>query len=782
MNDSHRASRLGHLIAEAHRRSLWQVLAIYLAGSFGALQIVDLVAKNVGLPEWTMPFAVILLVIGFPIVMATAFVQEGGPIAIPLIIPEAAPPPASSAQDAAASAPTPAGGHRRIFTWRNAILGGGAAFALFGFTTAGYMTMRSMGVGPAGTLLAQGALPDRALLVVADLESTTGDTLLARASTEALRIDLAQSPAVRILEARQVAAVLRRMQRPPEARLNAALATEVAEREGASAVVAGEINGFGRGFVLTVRLLAAKNGSELIPLRENARDSTDVIGAIDRLSKKMRERIGESYRSLRSGQPLERVTTSSLAALRKYSQGAHAYDVEGNFDRAVALLTEATALDTAFAMAYRKLGSTLGNQFRERARAVDALTRAYQHRDRLPERERYLAEFSYFSNALYDPPQAILAAENMLGLDSLDSYALNNLGVVYGRMGEYGRAEAYFRAATRADSVNSLSWTNNVIAQANQGKFGEARATLTEFAARFPGSLRIPEFRTLLESAQRNYDVAERIAKAQRDSARGNTAILIQATLKLSDLAAVRGRVAEANQHMAAVTRWEEEGGRTGLALDRRIESAALDVYVRRQPAAAQARLEEALRRTPLSKLHPLERPYASLAIIFSASGRADRARQLLDEYDGAIAHNLRFFNERTRYVVARAELAIAEGRTSDAIETARSVTTGIGCARCPLPTLAAAYEAAQQPDSAIAVYERYLALPFTYAIEAFDRWDLAATYEHLGQLYDAKGNTQKAAEYYGRFVELWGKADPELQPRVTAARNRLTQLVGKRG
>jgi hypothetical protein len=48
---------------------------------------------------------------------------------------------------------------------------------------------------------------------------------------------------------------------------------------------------------------------------------------------------------------------------------------------------------------------------------------------------------------------------------------------------------------------------------------------------------------------------------------------------------------------------------------------------------------------------------------------------------------------------------------------------------------------------------------------------------ERLAQLYDAKGESAKAVKYYQKFVELWKSADPELQPRVVAARARLARL-----
>lgn len=423
-----------------------------------------------------------------------------------------------------------------------------------------------------------------------------------------------------------------------------------------------------------------------------------------------------------------------------------------------------------------------GSGIAARARAADAFTRAYQHRDRLSERERYLAESSYFSSATDELQQAIRPLQNMIALDSTDSYALNNLGVVYARMLDNVRSESLYLAAARADSNNALSWLNAVAARTHQGKFEEAHAMLEQVRSRFPGNVRLFEFSAYLEAAQRNYEAAERMARAQRDSARGNAAILLQSTMILSGVTAARGRVSEAKALITEAARQEEERGRAPQALQRRIDNAALDVFVRCQPAAALAALEEALRRQPLSELHVLERPYSELALIYATTGRTERARQLLDEYDANVDNALRHFIERLAYRMARSALATAEGKSGGAIQAARAAQVNSGCQRCPLPMLARAFEAAGQPDSVIATYESYLATSHMYALDIFDRWHLGETYERLGQLYDAKRNAQKAAEFYSRFVELWKDADPELQPRVTAARNRLAELVVRRG
>jgi hypothetical protein len=52
--------------------------------------------------------------------------------------------------------------------------------------------------------------------------------------------------------------------------------------------------------------------------------------------------------------------------------------------------------------------------------------------------------------------------------------------------------------------------------------------------------------------------------------------------------------------------------------------------------------------------------------------------------------------------------------------------------------------------------------------------------YLALGRTYEAAGKPDSAALAYGRFVRLWDKADPELQSRVTEAREALSRLTAE--
>lgn len=134
------------LIHQIHRRSLWQVLVIYITASWVVLEVTDVLASNFGLPEWFPAFALGLLLLGLPIVLATAFVQEGGPTGVR----EGSAEPTStvgSEADLARIASEAAAGSARIFTWRNAIGGGVLALALWGIFATGWILLRP-GHGP----------------------------------------------------------------------------------------------------------------------------------------------------------------------------------------------------------------------------------------------------------------------------------------------------------------------------------------------------------------------------------------------------------------------------------------------------------------------------------------------------------------------------------------------------------------------------------------------------------------------------------------------------------
>jgi TolB-like protein/Tfp pilus assembly protein PilF len=136
------------------------VLGIYLVGAWIAFQGIEALVSGLGLPEWVPGFAVVLLIVGLPIVLATAFVQEG-------VGAQEAPADASAPSDAERTTePADAGGLHLVLTWRNVALGGVLVLALAGVGVAGWFLL--------GEGTAPGPEPIRSIAVL-PLENLSGD-------------------------------------------------------------------------------------------------------------------------------------------------------------------------------------------------------------------------------------------------------------------------------------------------------------------------------------------------------------------------------------------------------------------------------------------------------------------------------------------------------------------------------------------------------------------------------------------------------------------------------
>src|SRR5438876_664876 len=730
-----------------------RVATLFGLVSLGVLALVYGLVRMLGLPDWAFAAAVGLLAAGLPIMLWTGVIERRRALA---------------RTTGRAAAPA---GMQRWVTWRRALLGGVAAFGLLGVGTAAYMAMRLLGIGPVGTLVASGVLAERDRLVLADFENRTQDSTLGASLTEALRVDLAQSPVVRLLDAAAIGPALGRMGRQRGTPLDLALARELAQREGAKAVVHGKIDPVGRSYVLSAEVISAADGAALVALRENAKDDGAIIEAVDRLSKRLRERIGESLKTIRASEPLELVTTGSLEALRKYSQALRANNA-GETDRAVALLQEAIALDTTFAMAYRKLAVVLSNTAGAPSRIAAAATQAFRHRDRLTPHERYLAEAFYYYQAEFDRAKIVSAYRAALELDPEDPVALNNLGLQLNLERRFAEAESLtLRGIAVAPNVATL-YFNAMQAQIGQANYAAAARTSDLFARRAPTNPMSFMLRAALFTARRDFDSAAAVSRALAQRA-PDLVWRELAAYSLSQVSLVPGKPADAEAYARKAMAVSEQRGLPAAYVGGAIGLATIDVRYRNAPAAGRRKVEQALRRYPLASIPVADRPYLWLAWLYAEAGRPDRGRQLLAEYDVAVPEAFRR-REPFRHGAAAA-VAFAEGRTRDAIQEYRAWYEEAACAACGLFGLARAYDQAGERDSALAVYERAVTTPGLQ--RAYDEaLTLAPTYRRLGELYEQRGQFDKARHYYGRLVDLWKNADPELQPIVRDVKQRLAR------
>ena len=756
---------------------LRKALALYA----GAFVFVALVAKaaivGIGLPDWVFPGALIVMALGLPGILFTGYVQRVARQAITRT-PTLTPGGSTPSQSTIANIAVKASPH---LSWRRVAFGGVLAVGGFVVLVGAYMVLRAFGIGPAGSLLGAGTFKNRDRLVVADFRVRGADSSLAGVVGEAIRSALSQSSVVSALAPAQIQASLTRMQRPLNTRLDLALAREVAQREGAKAVVDGEVTPLGAGFVVSLRLIGADSAQELASFRETADSPKELLATIDKLTRALRGKIGESLRAINANPPLDQVTTTSLQALQLYTAGSAANSL-GDYTEAAKLLRQAVSIDTTFAMAYRKLSVAMSNG-RMNPDSMDAmLEAAYRHRDRLTDLERQFTIGTYWdSERHYDRAKSIEAYETLVQRYPNEYGAWLNLGNLYRDRRDFVRADSAHRRSEALNRLNNFALFNPVGTRLQMGDISGARERLAHARQVLPNNPRAIEMEARILYAERKYDSSYakfgELRQTRSDLFRG----LAFGNQSLLD--AMLGRLATMRRSLTDFRATEAARGRPAPPLEGAMISARIDSWYLNEPAKALKTIDSALARTPLASLTERDRPYLPLIELYATLGRPDRARAILAQLDEADARDTT--KKRIRVPErheALAWIALVEKRPLDAVSEFRksdSLPDGpaSACVGCIQAFVARAFDAASLPDSALAAYAAYVDAPSAFQMMFINDFNLGPALKRLGELYEAKGDRAKAAAYYQRFIELWKGADPELQPHVAEVRRRLIRL-----
>ena len=752
---------------------LWKALAAYAA----AFVFVAILAKAsivaVGLPSWVFPGALIVMALGLPVILFTAYSHRATKLAVTQT-PTFTPGGSRRSSGTMATLAIKAGPH---LSWRRTWMGGVVAVGAFVVLIAMYMVSRATGVGPFGSLLAAGTLQQNEKLLVADFGGST-DSAMGPVITEAFRTALSQSRSVTVIQPNEIRDVLQRMRRPVTTRVDFSVAREIASREGVKAVVDGNVLNVGGNYVISVRMVSPQTGAQLASFRETADGEKELLPAIDKLARDLREKIGESLRQVQATVPLEQVTTPSLEALKKYVQGSRLMSYEGDFTRGAVLLEEAIALDTGFAMAYRRLAVEYSNR-NQPDRAMALLQKAYDHSDRLSDAERYLVLGSYYQRGpRQDIAKSTAAYEALIELQPTHFTPLNNVAINYRWQRDWAKAEDVLRRALASGPAPAVTYNQLIWTLWNQGKKDEAWAVLAKYDSVFPANSNRVGRRIELLFSERKFDSAMAV---QRDAYRRFTDPSTRAPV-LNGLAAVsrtQGKLRDATRYGEELVALNLQRGLRQAEIVHAARNASNRILFFDDRAGAIAILDRALQKTPMEDLPESVRPYLDVSWAYASAGRPDRARELLASFERSREKVVDTDDPSTRAAI-RGFIAVGERRYADAVKAFQESDRG-DCPTCALPDLANAWDLAGQPDSAIAAYERYINTNDPYR-PGQDQWFLAGAHKRLGELHEAKGNRDRALSNYLQFVEVWKNADPELQPKVAEVKARIARLKDTEG
>lgn len=578
-------------------------------------------------------------------------------------------------------------------------------------------------------------------VVLADFENRTGEPIFDDSLQPALRIDLEQSPYIDLLSRGQVVETLAAMEKPVNTRLTGDVAREVCERSNSQVLLAGMIARIGSEYLLTLEATSCATAETVAAEKQQVSDENGVLGALDSLTQKMRRELGESRRQVAQFQvPIAQATTSSLEALRAYSQALVSSD-HGDTVAERTLLEHAIALDPNFASAYKQLAISYNNRM-DYVQAEAYMQEAYDLRAHTTERERLSIEIAYDSNPYNDWEAGIAAMRAYSQIYPDDAANWYNMARVYSGLGLYDEA---IRAGERGYELAPHTGSGvDILARVYRRADRFADAKRVAAAAVAEGNDRWGIHKTLLSIAFAEHDAAA--MKTQSDWGLSHHEVG-QSLIDQGFVAASQGKLREAR---ADFGRAREEGLKSGdadFADDASMFLAGI-LMDYGDPAGAAACLKQ---------IRFDAEDEGTIAYFREALGDPGPAKRLIAHYIQSDTHStLHLYFDLPEM---RALLDIEAHKPSAALadlEPARKYQLrdyGVPwqCAR--------AEEAAGLLEQAAADYRLILAHP---GIEP--TWP-AYTLSHLylARVLAQQKKTAEARVEYKAFLDQWKDADPDL-------------------
>jgi TolB-like protein/Tfp pilus assembly protein PilF len=471
-------SRLKDLIHEIHRRSLWQVLLIYVGGALVAYQAVQALTEGLGLPSWFPGLAVVLFIVGLPVVVATSFVRE-------VVV---TPPETDVVPETEPTEPRRAAlGKRPRATWRVAGLIFLIVLALWGIVATGWMVFRE---DPAAVVTAE-----RKSVAVLPFDNIGGDEegeILTGGVHNDVLTHLTNIPDLKVTSRTSVM----------EYRDTHRNIRDIAERLGVATVLEGGVQRIGGRVRINVQLIDAQTDEHLWA---EIYDREFTLEDIFEIQSDIAQRIVAALQAtLLPGalEQIERRPTDNLEAWEYFLRGealfgsGEAMFGRGEYERAVEMYERAVELDPEFADAWAQMAWARSHaywerfRFEERAQIQADFERALAL---APEAVTVLmvrARFVYFG--AFGPADPEAAREYSLAAVRLrpnDARVLGIHGDLMRYMGRWDESVAYQRQAVELDPLNGGRVASLASALILMRQFEEASRLMERAMPTLPRSL-----------------------------------------------------------------------------------------------------------------------------------------------------------------------------------------------------------------------------------------------------------------------------------------------------
>jgi serine/threonine protein kinase/tetratricopeptide (TPR) repeat protein len=323
-------------------------------------------------------------------------------------------------------------------------------------------------------------LTEKDTVVLSDFANSTGDPVFDDTLKTALYVSLRQSPFLNVLSDNEVAKTLQLMTRPAGTKLTPELTHELCQRARSQAYIAGSVGTLGSEYVLGLKAVNCQNGDTLAQEQITAASKEKVLDALGEATSKLRAELGESLATVQKFDvPLAQATTSSLEALKEYSQGVSKKEPSAALPHDL----KAVQLDPNFAMAYLAVGQDYLVEA-EAGRAAEYFSKAFQLRTNASEREQLMIDAEYYSGVTGELNKAAQTYKEEIENYPRQSSAYNNLGNIYAAQGQYERAAEILRQSIQMSPNTSADYENLANVLLALQHFEEAGRVMHEAQAR----------------------------------------------------------------------------------------------------------------------------------------------------------------------------------------------------------------------------------------------------------------------------------------------------------
>ena len=582
-----------------------------------------------------------------------------------------------------------------------------------------------------------GGAPVQVILV--PMEGTTGDAILDKSLTQALRMDLAQSPYVSVVPSSIVGATLAQMMHKPDEAMTSAMAREVCERTNSQGVLSGNVVKVGQHFLITEEASNCVDGSVIGAAKREVESTEHLPREIDGLAESLRQKLGESRRSIaRFSTPLFSADTASLDALKAYSRAS--YDSErGKRAEAIELLKQAIAFDPNFATAYFDLSTNYRGSGDHEAELA-AIQKAYNLRSYVSKAVQFAIVARYNTLVTGDLFAAERNLQSWTEIYPRTATAWNNLSSVQRDLGRISEAVSSSERAMELMPSNQAMYVNLALRQLHADNPTAARSTLDRAIAKGLDGDRVRNL--YMEIACYQHDVALMQTQIAWSAAHTNSPFFF---LTQAQIAAAEGRLADEQRLVGKATALYRTQGLADVAdSNARIEVVGL---IESGQKEAGEKLFHSVPRDPADPWYLL-----GLAYTGDPQGALAGLKAMQAKYPKGTLVNLFW----TPYI--EAETALAAHKPKDAVAILEP-TRALDGRDLFLPELRGdTFLAAGEPLRAEKEYREVLAHPSLEPISE----NIPLAWLGLGRALAAQGNRTPAIEAYKHFLTLWAHADPD--------------------